>query len=60
MIGALEAASIPAIVLKGPALALTIYPDPALRVIGDLDLLVRREQVEQAMAALHSLGYGPP
>ena len=60
VIGALEAASIPAIVLKGPALALTIYPDPALRVIGDLDLLVRREQVEQAMAALHSLGYGPP
>jgi hypothetical protein len=60
VLSALEAASIPAIVLKGPALALTIYPDPALRVIGDLDLLVRREQVEQAMAALQSLGYGPP
>lgn len=60
VIGALEAAGIPAIVLKGPALALTIYSDPALRVIGDLDLLVRREQVEQAIAALQPLGYGPP
>lgn len=60
VLSVLVAAGIPTIVLKGPALALTIYPDPALRVIGDLDLLVRREQVEQAMAALHSLGYGPP
>lgn len=60
VINALEAAAIPVIVLKGPALALTIYPDPALRVIGDLDLLVRSEQVAQAIAALQPLGYGPP
>ena len=60
VLSALEAAGIPTLVLKGPALALTIYPDPALRVIGDLDLLVRREQVEQAMAALRRLGYETP
>ncbi len=60
VLSALEAVGIPTLVLKGPALALTIYPDPALRIIGDLDLLVRREQVEQAMAALRELGYETP
>jgi hypothetical protein len=35
-----DAAGIDYLVLKGPALAHTIYPDAALRPFGDLDLLV--------------------
>ena len=38
---ALEAAGIPSALLKGPALARTVYPDPALRQSVDIDLLVR-------------------
>jgi len=38
-------------VVKGPALAYTVYPDPALRAFNDLDLLVR----EQDWSAMHRL-----
>ena len=38
-------------VVKGPALAYTVYPDPALRAFNDLDLVVR----EQDWAAMHRL-----
>jgi len=41
VVDALEAAGIPSVLLKGPALARTVYPDPALRQSGDIDLLVR-------------------
>lgn len=60
IIAALDTAGIPAVVLKGAALALTIYPDPSLRIMGDLDLLVRREHVAGALAALARLGYSKP
>ena len=36
----LAAAGIPSRVLKGVALAHTAYPQPELRVFGDVDLLV--------------------
>ncbi len=39
-------AEIPVIVLKGAALAQTVYPDPALRPMGDLDLLVHALTIE--------------
>jgi hypothetical protein len=48
---------VPVIPLKGPALAETLYPDPALRPCTDLDLLVRRESLLQADDLLQRLGY---
>jgi hypothetical protein len=47
------------IVLKGPVLAETVYPDPALRPFSDLDLLVRPEDRRRADLALRALGYQP-
>lgn len=54
---ALNRAHVPALLLKGAALARTVYPDPMLRTMGDVDLLVSRECVERARGALESLGY---
>jgi len=45
------------LVLRGPALAFSLYPDPAMRSSCDLDLLVIPEQVVQARTILESLGY---
>jgi hypothetical protein len=53
---ALQAASVPALVIKGAAIA-ALYPDPALRPYGDLDFLVRRIQLDEAVGALERLGY---
>jgi hypothetical protein len=57
---ALEAASIPYALLKGPALARTVYPHAALRQSNDVDLLVRRDDVIAAEAVLYDLGYLSP
>jgi hypothetical protein len=45
------------IVLKGPAIADRFYPDPRLRSFADLDLLVPRKRLADAVAALETLGY---
>jgi hypothetical protein len=45
------------IVLKGPAIADRFYPDPRLRSFADLDLLVPRKRLGDAVAALEQLGY---
>lgn len=50
---------IPALALKGVALAAPLYGDIALRPMNDLDLLVRREHLQSAAQALISLGYQP-
>jgi len=50
---------VPAIVLKGGHLAHAVYPRPALRPMMDIDLLVRREGLADAVAALRGLGYAP-
>lgn len=57
ILGALEAAGIPALVLKGPALVGLVYRDPALRPMSDLDLLVAREQALRAQRVLNGLGF---
>jgi hypothetical protein len=54
---AFRAAGVEAIPLKGPVLGERLYGDPALRVSNDLDLMVAREQVPSASAALIGLGY---
>jgi hypothetical protein len=44
----LSAADVPVIVLKGAALSALVYPSPALRPMGDIDLLVRRRDLGRA------------
>jgi len=45
------------IVLKGPALARTCYPDPVTRVSDDIDLLVKSDDFIESRNILKSLGY---
>ena len=54
---ALAAAAVPTIVLKGGYLAETVYGNPALRVMCDIDVLVRREAIPAAAEALASAGF---
>jgi hypothetical protein len=56
VLSALEAARVPALVLKGAAIA-AWYPDPALRPYGDLDVAVPRMQLDEAVGVLEGLGY---
>lgn len=44
-------------VLKGPALAHTVYGEPCLRAFGDLDLLVRSRDYDRAAAMLGRMGH---
>ncbi len=57
IVSALEREGLAVIVLKGPALAEAIYPDPALRPFTDLDLLIPRADRSRALELLRSLGY---
>jgi len=56
----LEGSGIECLVLKGASLALTVYGSPAERFMGDLDLLVRPDQVDVALDRLLALGYTSP
>ncbi len=47
----------PVVVLKGPALAQTIYPDPGLRPYGDIDLLINEVDLTKVSALLTARGY---
>jgi hypothetical protein len=49
---AFEAEGIESIVLKGPAIAHTVYPDPTWRTFSDLDVLVRTRQWRAACRVL--------
>jgi hypothetical protein len=55
---ALRERDIPVIALKGLHLAELVYRDISLRPMSDLDILVPRSQIEQAVATLHGLDYG--
>jgi hypothetical protein len=44
-------------ILKGPALAHTVYREPCLRAFGDLDLLVRSQDYNRASALLMRIGH---
>ena len=55
----LAATGVQVVLLKGAALAETVYHDIAARPMGDLDLLVQREDVMPALGALSELGYTP-
>jgi hypothetical protein len=53
----LGGAGIPTIPLKGVTLAESLYGDPTLRVCADLDILVPRQAVAQAIGLLLTAGY---
>ncbi|MHB1414174.1 MAG: nucleotidyltransferase domain-containing protein, partial [Chloroflexota bacterium] len=53
---ALQGEGLEPIVLKGAALAYTAYPKPFLRTMGDIDLLLPREQVARASQTLQKIG----
>jgi hypothetical protein len=57
---ALRSANIPYLLLKGPVLAASVYPDPATRTMLDVDLLMREAEVPRAMSALAEIGYTVP
>ncbi len=54
---ALSNANIPFIALKGAYLAFYAYPEPALRPMRDLDILVSKENVIRAYSLLLDCGY---
>ena len=56
---ALQAASIPTIVLKGGFLADAVYGAIGERVVGDLDLLVPKEAMPQVITISEYFGYVP-
>jgi len=53
----LEGAHIPLMVLKGMALAYIAYPNPYCRSMADVDLLVRRADLEKAGELVCGLGF---
>ncbi len=56
----LTEAGIASVTLKGPALSETLYGDAGRRPSSDVDILVRREQLHDAVAVVRSLGYCAP
>lgn len=52
-----EAGVEPVVILKGSVLGRLAYPDPMLRPMHDIDVLVREAQARRARAALCELGY---
>jgi hypothetical protein len=48
-----------ALVIKGPVLAVQAYGDPAMRSYGDLDLLVRQEDIRRATELMSAAGFVP-
>jgi hypothetical protein len=53
----LDCAGIPALPLKGTALARNLYGDPGLRITQDIDILVGVDDLGRAAAALGRRGY---
>lgn len=57
LLDVLDDAGIPAIVLKGAALAYQVYPDPTLRPMADLDCWVPPARLDEAAASLTAAGF---
>lgn len=55
----LDTHGIPFILLKGAALAATLYPSPSSRNIGDIDLLIPRKSVSFCREIFLQQGYKP-
>ncbi|MGD0101675.1 MAG: nucleotidyltransferase family protein [Acidobacteriota bacterium] len=59
VLGPLRHANIPVIVLKGAHLAQLVYDNIALRPMGDVDVLVHKDDLMRVEAALLGMGYAP-
>ncbi|MCI0650484.1 MAG: nucleotidyltransferase family protein [Planctomycetes bacterium] len=59
VVALLEQNSIPVLAYKGPVLAAALYGAAAARHSWDLDVLVRRADLERARGLLHERGYVP-
>jgi hypothetical protein len=59
LVRAFAAADVPVLLLKGAALAYSLYPEPWLRPREDTDLLVEGNDASRASELLVSLGYQP-
>jgi len=57
---ALASAGIAFVGLKGSALAVSAYPDPALRHSHDIDVLVDQRDLDRAAGVLRAAGCAPP
>jgi hypothetical protein len=57
VLGCLRGVSVTPILLKGAHLASTVYGEPALRPMADLDLLLHPPELERAERALCAVGY---
>ena len=60
ILAAFSDAGIETRVLKGAALAHLIYPQPGLRPMRDMDLLVKKNEALKAQAMLAELGFAAP
>jgi hypothetical protein len=59
ILGAFRQRGILAIALKGAHLGQIVYGNPAMRTMGDLDVMVRRDRLAEAERVLSDLGYRP-
>lgn len=50
-------ATFPYTVIKGAVLSSVMYNDPTLRVSGDIDILIRRQDADKAKRLMRSLGF---
>ena len=57
IIAALKESGLPALLIKGPALARTVYAHPSLRQSSDIDLLVKPCDFERCEEVMAGLGY---
>jgi len=57
VVSRLQNHGIPVVVLKGAALRVTAYRDPAERPFGDIDILVPKESLPDAVDLLEAQGY---
>ena len=53
----LNGMEIPVVVLKGPVLAETYYPEAGLRPFGDIDILIHESNLARVSGLLHERGY---
>lgn len=60
VVAALTATGIDSVVLKGGVLAHTIYPEPGLRPMDDVDILVPPDRIEHARQVLLDLDFRAP
>jgi hypothetical protein len=52
-----KAAGVQAMALKDVQLARVIYPEPGLRPMGDIDILIRQEEYREAARCMNQLGF---